>query len=118
MRSPSGIQHELRHGEQRVVITEVGANIRSYTVGSRAVLDGYSDTEMCTGARGQALIPWPNRICTGMMTGEPGSGSRFQMVPRYPSGSTRPTPTCRAVSFSVGRRVCVDTPMGVVGGRA
>lgn len=65
MRSPSGIQHELRQGDQRVVITEVGANIRSYTVGSRAVLDGYAETEMCTGARGQALIPWPNRIKSG-----------------------------------------------------
>lgn len=68
MRPPSGIQHELRHGEQRVVITEVGAGIRAYTLGSRAILDGYDDTEMCTGARGQALIPWPNRIKSGRYT--------------------------------------------------
>lgn len=63
--APSGIQHELRLGDQRVAITEVGAGLRAYTVGSRFIIDGYSDTEMCTGARGQSLIPWPNRIKSG-----------------------------------------------------
>jgi aldose 1-epimerase len=64
-RAPSGVQHELRHGDQRVAITEVGAGLRTYTVGSRPIIDGYDDTEMCTGARGHSLIPWPNRIKSG-----------------------------------------------------
>lgn len=62
---PSGDQHELRHGDQVVWITEVGASLRTYTVGSRSVVDGYDEAEMCTGARGQSLIPWPNRIESG-----------------------------------------------------
>jgi aldose 1-epimerase len=62
---PSGAQYEISHGGQTVLLTEVGAALRSYTVGDRAVLDGYEASEMCTGARGQSLIPWPNRIADG-----------------------------------------------------
>lgn len=62
---PSGAQFELRRGEQQVAVTEVGGGLRSYRVGERPVLDGYTVDEMCTGARGQTLIPWPNRIADG-----------------------------------------------------
>ncbi|MFF7191554.1 aldose 1-epimerase family protein [Streptomyces sp. NPDC008222] len=65
MAAPSGTQYELSHGEQLVTITEVGAGLRSYTVGERRVIDGYGPQEMCTGARGHSLIPWPNRIRGG-----------------------------------------------------
>jgi aldose 1-epimerase len=64
-RPPSGSQHELRHGDQRVVVTEVGAGLRSYMAGSRPVIDGYAETERCTGARGHTMIPWPNRVKAG-----------------------------------------------------
>ncbi len=63
--APSGRQIELRHGEQVVVVTEVGAGLRSYMAGARPVIDGYPETERCTGARGHSLIPWPNRIKAG-----------------------------------------------------
>lgn len=62
---PSGEQYELRCGDQQVVITEVGGGLRSYTVGERPVVDGYGVAQSCTGARGQTLIPWPNRIDGG-----------------------------------------------------
>jgi len=62
---PSGEQVELRSGDQSVVVTEVGAGLRSYTAGDLAVLDGYGDDEMATAGRGQVLIPWPNRIEDG-----------------------------------------------------
>ena len=63
--SPSGEQIEIRAGDQRVVVTEVGAGLRSYTIGDRALLDGYGEDEMATVGRGQVLIPWPNRIQDG-----------------------------------------------------
>lgn len=63
--APSGEQFELRHGDQRAVVTEVGATLRSYGVGERDVLDGFAATEPADGARGQALIPWPNRTRDG-----------------------------------------------------
>jgi aldose 1-epimerase len=62
---PSGAQYELRHGAHRAVITEVGATLRAYTVSGRSILDGFGPDAQCTGARGQTLIPWPNRIRSG-----------------------------------------------------
>ncbi len=63
--SPSGTQTELRCGGMVVAITEVGASLRSFTADGRHLIEGYSDTEKCSGARGQSLIPWPNRIKAG-----------------------------------------------------
>ncbi len=63
--APSGEQFELRHGEQRAVVVEVGAGLREYRVGERDVLDGYGVAERAGGARGQVLIPWPNRVRDG-----------------------------------------------------
>jgi aldose 1-epimerase len=63
--SPSGEQIELRARERRAVVVEVGAGLRSYTVGDRDMLDGYAADEMAGSGRGQVLIPWPNRIEDG-----------------------------------------------------
>lgn len=62
---PSGQQFEIRHGDQRATIVEVGGGIREYRVGARHVLDPYPLDEMCTGAHGTPLIPWPNRLADG-----------------------------------------------------
>jgi aldose 1-epimerase len=63
--SPSGEQHELRHGAQHAVIVEVGGALRAYEVSGRARFDGYGADERATGARGHPLIPWPNRLRDG-----------------------------------------------------
>lgn len=63
--APSGRQLSLVCGDQRVVVTEVGAGLRQYTVGGHHVVDGYGAGEMCSGGRGQVLLPWPNRLVTG-----------------------------------------------------
>jgi aldose 1-epimerase len=62
---PSGEQVELVHGDQQAVVTGVGGGLRRYSVGDRAVLDGYETTELCPSGRGQLLAPWPNRIEDG-----------------------------------------------------
>jgi aldose 1-epimerase len=62
---PSGKQFTLDVSDQQLVVTEVGAGIRSYRVGGIEVLDGFAVEEMCTGARGQTFVPWPNRIMDG-----------------------------------------------------
>ena len=62
---PSGQQVELVHGDQAAVIVEVGGGLRSYRAGGGDVLDGYAADGICHSARGQALIPWPNRIEDG-----------------------------------------------------
>ena len=63
--APSGEQFELRHGDQLAVVAEVGATLRAYSVGEREVLDGFAATDWADGARGQALMPWPNRLGDG-----------------------------------------------------
>lgn len=63
---PSGQQWEIRHGDQRAVIVEVGGGVRAYDVGAREVLQGYPADAMCDGARGAPLIPWPNRLADGL----------------------------------------------------
>ena len=63
--APSGAQFSLRCGSQAVTVVEVGGGIRSYVSDGRPLLDGYELHERCTGARGQALLPWPNRLRDG-----------------------------------------------------
>jgi aldose 1-epimerase len=53
------------HGDQKAVVVEVGGGLRSYSAGGRAVVDGYGANEMSSPGRGQALIPWPNRLQDG-----------------------------------------------------
>jgi aldose 1-epimerase len=62
---PSGEQFEIASGEQRAVVVEVGAGVREYAVDSRPVLESYGPEEMCDGAHGASLIPWPNRLADG-----------------------------------------------------
>ncbi len=68
--APSGQQFELRLGEQRAVVVEVGGALRSYIAAGHELLDGYSVQERCTAARGQSLIPWPNRLRDGRFSFE------------------------------------------------
>jgi aldose 1-epimerase len=65
VRPPSGTQLEIAHGNHRVTVVEVGGGLRTYAFGGQDVLDGYGLDEMCTGGRGQVLMPWPNRIADG-----------------------------------------------------
>jgi aldose 1-epimerase len=62
---PSGRQHLIEHGRAEVVVTEVGATLRSYRVDGTDVVDGFGQDEMCRDGRGQVLAPWPNRLGDG-----------------------------------------------------
>ena len=64
--TPSGEQFELTLGDQRAVVTEVGAGLRAYSAGGREVVDGYPLDALADSGRGQLLIPWPNRIRDGV----------------------------------------------------
>ena len=62
---PSGEQHLIERDRHRVVVTEVGATLRSYSVDGIDVLDGFDRGEMSSAGRGQVLAPWPNRLEDG-----------------------------------------------------
>ncbi|HVB51093.1 MAG TPA: aldose 1-epimerase family protein [Acidimicrobiales bacterium] len=65
---PSGEQIAIAHGDQRAVVTEVGATLRTYVKGGVSVIEGFAGEEVPTHARGQVLYPWPNRIGDGEWT--------------------------------------------------
>jgi aldose 1-epimerase len=63
--SPTGQQWRIGHGSQEVVVCEVGATLRTYSVGPTQVLDGFGADEWSHSGRGQVLAPWPNRLADG-----------------------------------------------------
>ncbi|PKW27271.1 aldose 1-epimerase family protein [Phycicoccus duodecadis] len=62
---PSGAQYPITHGDQHATVVEVGGGIRAYEVGGRDVLQPYALDQMCDGAHGAPLVPWPNRLGDG-----------------------------------------------------
>ena len=64
----SGRQVEIRHRDQRVVIVEVGGALREYSCGEQSDPRWLSRQRDVQRARGQTLIPWPNRLQDGRYT--------------------------------------------------
>ncbi|WP_340687838.1 aldose 1-epimerase family protein [Amycolatopsis coloradensis] len=62
---PTGRQYRITSGKQSLVVAEVGAELRSWTVGGRAVLAGHPDTGMGDSHMGKILLPWSDRIAGG-----------------------------------------------------
>ncbi|OFE15059.1 aldose epimerase [Humibacillus sp. DSM 29435] len=62
---PSGAQFEIAFEDQHAVVVEVGGGIRAYDVGGVEVLQPYAVDQMCDGAHGAPLVPWPNRLGDG-----------------------------------------------------
>jgi aldose 1-epimerase len=98
---PSGEQIEIRVGDQRVVVVEVGGGIRSYTAGDRELLDGYAEAEMATAGRGQVLIPWPNRLQDGAYEF---GGRRHHLPLTEPEAQNAIHGLVRWAAWSVGER--------------
>ena len=62
---PTGAQFELRRGRQRLVVTEIGAGVRSWTVGGQELLAGFEPGDYDAAFAGKVLVPWPNRVRDG-----------------------------------------------------
>lgn len=65
---PGAGERTLVHGDHEAIIVEAGAGVRSYTLDGVPVLAGYPPEALCPSARGQWLVPWPNRIAGGRYT--------------------------------------------------
>jgi aldose 1-epimerase len=104
---PSGDQIELSFDDQRAVVTEVGAGLRTYSADGREMLDGYPAEELAGSGRGQLLIPWPNRIRDGayeldgrrhqLPLNEPERGNAIHGLVRWSSWSVAERATERVV---------------------
>ncbi|HEY5014760.1 MAG TPA: aldose 1-epimerase family protein [Acidimicrobiia bacterium] len=102
---PTGRQIEITLADQHATIVELGAALRTYGIGSsggssggstpgaRPRIEGYEREEMCSGSRGQVLVPWPNRIAGGrydfggtthqLALNEPAKGNAIHGLVRY-----------------------------------
>lgn len=61
----SGEQYEIVRGNQRAVVTGVGATLRRYAVGDREMVTTFPEDALPGASQGQQLLPWPNRIRDG-----------------------------------------------------
>lgn len=68
MTHPSGDQIALASGDFSAVVTTTGATLREFRHGDRDLILGFPEDAMCSGGRGQTLLPWPNRIRDGRYT--------------------------------------------------
>jgi len=98
---PSGEQVELAYEDQRAVVTGVGAGLRRYSAGGRAVLDGYDAGALCPSGRGQLLAPWPNRIEDGSYEF---AGTRYQLALDEPERGNAIHGLVRWAEWSVAER--------------
>lgn len=87
----TGDQWVIGHGHQRAVVTEVGATLRSFTVGDRQIVAGFGPEQWSTGGHGQVLAPWPNRLGDGRYTFE---GVEAQVPLDEPARETPSTAWC------------------------
>ena len=101
MTGPSGEQVEIVYGDQHAVVVEVGGGLRAYSLAGREILDGYGADELCRSGRGQALIPWPNRLEDGSYEYD---GRRHQVPIDDPAENNAIHGLVRWASWTVGRR--------------
>lgn len=81
---PSGEQFVIRSGGTIATVVEVGGALRLLAVDGHDLLDGYPSDAVCDGARGQSLLPWPNRVRDGRYRWQ---GQDFQLALTEPTNS-------------------------------
>ncbi|MFJ3957673.1 aldose 1-epimerase family protein [Arthrobacter sp. NPDC090010] len=64
-RCASGAQYRLERGGAAVVVTELAAALRSYSVRGIAATETFGDDQIPPGACGITLAPWANRVEDG-----------------------------------------------------
>jgi len=116
---PSGQQFDIAFDRQSATLTEVGAALRVYRQDGRDLLDGYGPEDMCTGARGQSLIPWPNRIKAGgydwegrhlqLDLSEPDKGGAIHGLTRWRNWNVQQR-TADSISFAYTLHACQGWP--------
>lgn len=80
-----GQQFTLAAGRHRATIVEVGAGLRSYTLGGEPVTGTYGDDVLPPKACGITLVPWPNRVRDGRYSFD---GTDYQLALTEPKTRT------------------------------
>src|SRR5918995_4657374 len=62
---PTGAEHALERGRQRLVVSEAGGGARSWTVDGSELLASFASGTREGAFAGKPLMPWPNRLRDG-----------------------------------------------------
>jgi aldose 1-epimerase len=62
---PTGAEHALERGRQRLVVSEAGGGARSWTVDDSELLASFASGTRDGAFAGKPLMPWPNRLRDG-----------------------------------------------------
>lgn len=91
----TGAQYDIAAGEYHATITELGAGLRSLSLGGQRVTSRYDADEVPPAGAGQLLAPWPNRIDRGKYSfggrgyqldlSEPAHGNAIHGLTRFAS---------------------------------
>src|SRR5215469_14917499 len=93
----TGAQYDIAAGEYQATVTELGAGLRSLSLGGHPVTSQYDADEVPPAGAGQLLAPWPNRIDRGQYSfggrsyqldlSEPAHGNAIHGLTRFASWS-------------------------------
>jgi aldose 1-epimerase len=91
----TGAQYDIAAGEYHATVTELGAGLRSLSLGGQHVTSRYDADEVPPAGAGQLLAPWPNRIDHGKYSfggrsyqldlSEPAHGNAIHGLTRFAS---------------------------------
>jgi aldose 1-epimerase len=62
---PTGAEHALERGRQRLVVSEAGGGARSWTIDGSELLASFESGTRDGAFAGKPLMPWPNRLRDG-----------------------------------------------------
>jgi aldose 1-epimerase len=82
---PTGAEHALERGRQRLVVSEVGGGARSWTVDGSELLASFASGTRDGAFAGKPLMPWPNRLRDGRYAFE---GAAHRVAITEPETST------------------------------
>ncbi len=93
----TGAQYDIAAGEYQATVTELGAGLRSLSLGGHPVTRQYDADVLPPAGAGQLLAPWPNRIDHGRYSfgggsyqldlSEPAHGNAIHGLTRFASWS-------------------------------
>jgi aldose 1-epimerase len=82
---PTGVEHALQRGRQRLVVSEAGGGARSWTLDGAELLASFAAGTRDAAFAGKPLMPWPNRLRDGRYVFE---ASAYRVAVTEPENGT------------------------------
>ena len=115
--SPTGQQWRIGHGEQEVVVCEVGATLRSYIVGTTPIIDGFGPTSGRTADGARCSRPgrtgWPTGASSSTACGRRRPWTSRSVATPFTAWCGGCPGPCRPVTRTSSRCACSCTHTGL-----